>query len=427
MNPALTQIELAVDFLIGSQNVDGGMAATRRGDASGCWTTAALVATLLDSIVLPIRSIPLLTRSIQFLISSQRADGSWPVVLGSQVGSTMATAQATGTLAKARLDLDAFPTIPETDVSKAIARGREWLVSRQDNEGAWGVEPDVAGGGSPKTIATVYAADAFAILDGKQAAKSPALRRALDWLAQTQTRDGAWGDFLGGPATVGSTSRVLSFLSRIDDPSKRALVRRGMKYLLSNKDGWVMGTETYVAPGAPGQTRFHFNTLCDIGHALVDAAEPSKVAIVDRIIAHAYQSQSADGSWPLFDFVERDHQVTTWSTGEWLGLILKRLESDPVVASDRLPSLIRIRRINRVLLGALAVMAVIVVMGPLASAADSLTTLASQVSPSIPTKYKLLVGFLAFVVPALLLGIGGNLLTPRVARWLSAKSGSADD
>jgi hypothetical protein len=334
MDEALYQITKGIDFLVAVQNADGGVPATTRGDPSGCWTSAIVIEALCGNVIFPARHADRIEGCVRYLVGTQQPNGSWPVLRSgapTTSSSTMATGQALSALVAVRELPFLMRSVGQTPVLEAIRQARQWLVSTQDDSGAWGIDPSTGGGKSPRTISTFYALHGLIAADAGNTSSSPPIRRGFEWLARVQGQSGGWPDTTPGPESIGSSARALAVLGTVTDPSRRSVADRGMQYLRWSRARWRLATEAFVIEGAPGQTRYHFNTLCDVGQALSFAKEKWSQTELGCIVHKAWEAQNDDGSWPLFDFNDRDENVTTWSTAEWIDLLLKCLRNNPSV------------------------------------------------------------------------------------------------
>jgi squalene cyclase len=96
-------------------------------------------------------------------------------------------------------------------------------------------------------------ADAAAVLSAHDAT-TPAGRRALDWLLQTQGKDGGWGCYRGSPPEAFDTALAVLAIVRSGDPAAQAAAARGRGALVASQmaDGsWVettrpAGAESYA-------------------------------------------------------------------------------------------------------------------------------------------------------------------------------------
>ena len=84
IDPFLGQSLRAINFLMSVQNEDGGIPATVRGDPSGPWTTAMAVEMGCQNLFFPFKYFGQITKCAEFILHSQRSDGSWSVVPAGQ-------------------------------------------------------------------------------------------------------------------------------------------------------------------------------------------------------------------------------------------------------------------------------------------------------------------------------------------------------
>jgi squalene-hopene/tetraprenyl-beta-curcumene cyclase len=121
---------------------------------------------------------------VDWLLANQEADGSWFGRWG--VNHVYGTGAAVPALVAAGVDPAAEP----------VRRAVRWLEGRQNPDGGWGedcrsyVDPEWIGRGASTASQT-----AWALLALHAAGEdSPALRRGLLWLAETQRPDGSWDE-----------------------------------------------------------------------------------------------------------------------------------------------------------------------------------------------------------------------------------------
>jgi Squalene-hopene cyclase C-terminal domain len=109
------EIEMGIAYLEEAQ--------TRAGSWNSRWYAGPFYATFRAATVFGAAApkSPAIARARAFLLSSQRADGSW----GSPEGDALATAFATLALAATR------------DEADEVARGVEWLLAQQVRDGSW--------------------------------------------------------------------------------------------------------------------------------------------------------------------------------------------------------------------------------------------------------------------------------------------------
>lgn len=90
-----------IKFILSNQNSDGGIAAIRPGDVSGCWSTAEALEIFLKNPFFPRNQLYKAKDMLEFLLKSQKPNEGWPLVFGGKISSTMATGHALSALAMA--------------------------------------------------------------------------------------------------------------------------------------------------------------------------------------------------------------------------------------------------------------------------------------------------------------------------------------
>jgi squalene-hopene/tetraprenyl-beta-curcumene cyclase len=196
---------------------------------------------------------------------------------------------------------------------EAIARAREWVEGLQSHNGAWGAfDAD----NDHEYLNNIPFADHGALLDpptadvtarcismlaqlGETQHSSLSLKRAVDYLLETQEKDGSWFGRWGLNYIYGTWSVLCAFNAAKVDPDSAA-VRRAAAWLKSiqNADGgWGEGAESYEldytvyrqAPSTSSQTAWALLALMAVG--LTD--DPA----VARGVAYLSAAQGADGFW----------------------------------------------------------------------------------------------------------------------------------
>jgi squalene-hopene/tetraprenyl-beta-curcumene cyclase len=126
---------------------------------------------------------PSVDRAIRYLREQQRADGSWYGRWG--INYVYGTWQAIEGLRAVGLSPD----------DPAVAAAADWLVAHQQGCGGWGETPEsyaderLAGKGAPTASQTAWAL-AGLVAAGRH--DSRAARRGVQWLVGRQESDGAW-------------------------------------------------------------------------------------------------------------------------------------------------------------------------------------------------------------------------------------------
>jgi squalene-hopene/tetraprenyl-beta-curcumene cyclase len=202
--------------------------------------------------------------------------------------------------------------IPDRYVG-AIARAREWVEGLQSRNGAWGAfDAD----NDNYYLNDIPFADHGALLDpptadvtarcismlaqlGETMDTSEAMRRAVNYLIETQEKDGSWFGRWGMNYIYGTWSVLCAFnLAGIDFGSET--IRRAVDFLKLNQNpdgGWGEGAETYEreydgyqqANSTASQTSWALIALMAVG----EVDDPA----VERGIAYLQRTQGSDGFW----------------------------------------------------------------------------------------------------------------------------------
>jgi squalene-hopene/tetraprenyl-beta-curcumene cyclase len=199
------------------------------------------------------------------------------------------------------------------DYREAIARGEEWVIGLQSQNGGWGAfDAD----NTFHYLNNIPFADHGALLDPPtvdvtarcigmlaqlgEKADSPRMAAALAYLEKDQHPEGSWFGRWGVNYIYGTWSALCALNAAGIDPQK-PVVRRAVDWLvkIQNPDGgWGEDCESYKldyagyepAPSASSQTAWAL-----LG--LMAAGEVDHPAVAHGI-AYLQQTQSADGFWP---------------------------------------------------------------------------------------------------------------------------------
>ena len=288
-------------------------------DMSGCWTTASAVETILLNRYLPNKELVEVRKMVEFLLDRQNAGEGWPISVGTQESSTMATGH---TIAALSLADDTFrdDAALSARIDQSLRTGLDWLHAIQNASEGWGVEPATEEGKKSSTMATCYALRGY-YSSGLTYESSRDIQQAINYLVSKVGADRAWGQREGISSDPASTARVISTLLQCGRYGERdRIVRRARSYLLANKKMWKFKVESYVVAGAPGQVYFHANTLVDVLEALVRCGYFGTE--VEELLRFLLSTQDEmRGFWNLRDFQEVDTSIVTWSTAEAIAVI----------------------------------------------------------------------------------------------------------
>lgn len=305
----------------GVQGIDDLLA--QRGDQLVCqpclaptWDTALGVRALLDAGMAP--DDPALARAGEWLCAAQifragdwavrRPDldpGGWPFELANDHYPNVDVS------AVAALALADLPVATTPAGRRALARGVHWVSGLQSRSGGWAAFDAV-------TQAPVLDAVPFPDMEGLVDAPSAdttghvlellgrvgfgpdfgRVRRALEFLRQTQLPDGSWDGRWGVHAVCG-TARALGGAAAVGEDPQAAWMRRAVAWLEAhqNPDGsWGESVASYedasrrgVGDGTPTQTAWAL-----LGLLAVES--PAHPAVV-RGVAWLLAAQRADGGW----------------------------------------------------------------------------------------------------------------------------------
>ena len=269
--PFQKQILNGIHYLLNHRNNDGGIPSISPRTHSGFWTTAEAVDVFLNIPYFPKELLNDVKDLITFLVDNHVDKKGWPISVGSEEISTMATGHAITALSHGE-------RIFRNDVSfaekckKIRDEAFEWLDQNiNDNEG-WGIEPEYGGGGEAKetrVISTHYALKAY-FSTKKNFNNSQDVKQAINYVIGSRNNDGGWGLQRGMESDPGSTARSIIMLIQSKRCNQRdPIIKKALSYLLSLKDSWSFDVESYLTPGSPGQVHFHSNTQMDVLEALI--------------------------------------------------------------------------------------------------------------------------------------------------------------
>jgi squalene-hopene/tetraprenyl-beta-curcumene cyclase len=200
---------------------------------------------------------------------------------------------------------------------RAIERGLEWFLGMQGSDGGWA---SFDADNNRLILNNIPFADHGALLDPSTedltgrglellgtlgyGTDHPAVRRALDFIRRTQTKDGSWYGRWGANYIYGTWS-VLRGLAAIGEDCSRDYAQRAVAWLRSRQNadgGWGETLASYDDPdlagrgdSMPSQTAWALLGLFAAGHTDGSA--------VDSGIQFLIRTQREDGGWedPLWN------------------------------------------------------------------------------------------------------------------------------
>jgi squalene-hopene/tetraprenyl-beta-curcumene cyclase len=198
----------------------------------------------------------------------------------------------------------------------ACERARQWILAMQNRDGGWGAfDKD----NDAEFLCRVPFADHNAMIDPSTAdltgralealamwGQSPvdaAVRRGIDFLRQTQERDGCWYGRWGVNYIYGTWQALVGLAAcgvSADDPA----MKRGAAWLLSHQHacgGWGESADSYEQPELRGEGPV---TASQTAWALLGlmAAGLHDHSAVERGIYYLLDTQRPDGGWDELEF-----------------------------------------------------------------------------------------------------------------------------
>lgn len=226
--------------------------------------------------------------SEQYLIQTQRADGSWAVDRDLEIS---VTAYAVLALAECA-DLSAEPRLERT---------RDWLLGTQQTEpftplnipaGGWSWNVPSGWPESEDTAVVLGVLDRLGV-----PARESAIQDGLRWLRSRQNRNGSWSEWVRNSSILndrpcpGVTAHVVMAMQQYGEPrGRRAPLDRALRYFsrIQGPDGAI--PSIWFRDSTHGTAKV-LEALADIGLAGSDVAVRARQWLL--------ASQRPDGAWPL--------------------------------------------------------------------------------------------------------------------------------
>ena len=314
--PFREPIRKATDFLLRHVNDDGGLCATQPDAPSGYWTTAEAIEAFLKSVHYPKGRLDRVESMLGFILEGMCEGGGWPLLVGGQRASTMATGHVLAALAIAERELR-----PDSRLREHVIRYKElaaiWLIEKQNRDHGWSIEPDAETDKASRMISTTYALRGL-VEAGYTARDSKTVSQAADYIQSAANHDHGWGSQVGNASDPCNTARAVTCLIRCSRsrPSDR-IVRQALGFIVKSRARWKFGqaeTETYVAQGSSGETVFNMNTPYDLLEAFMYAGYRGHE--VRELVSWFLRSQEDDGRWFLEPASRQTKPISTWPTSE---------------------------------------------------------------------------------------------------------------
>lgn len=201
-------------------------------------------------------------------------------------------------------------------ITAACERARNWMLAMQNRDGGWGAfDRD----NDAEFLCRVPFADHNAMIDPStpdlagrslealamwnQPVDDPAMRRGVEYLRNTQERDGAW---LGrwGVNYIYGTWQALVGLTATGVSTDDATIKRGATWLLSHQHacgGWGESADSYEQPELRGHGPVTASQTAWAVLGLMAAGMHDHPA-VERGIYYLLDTQRPDGGWDELEF-----------------------------------------------------------------------------------------------------------------------------
>jgi squalene-hopene/tetraprenyl-beta-curcumene cyclase len=262
------------------------------------YTTANLIISLISA---GRKDVPWLRGAIDFLLATQREDGSWPIVRDLETFDTDMVVFAL---------TEAGAAIPQT------AAVRAWLLARQFTEPCFATGTGPGGwawampSGWPDADDTAYTL--LALLALGEPAASAAIQHGLAWLEMMQNREGSWPtlvpDSLLGfdrdcPYISGHVLSALQACGRLAE--KPGLLDRALGYLtkVQRPDGSFASIWFREHTAGPASV---LEALADCGLLNTDLAAGARLSLC--------RNQNEDGGWAGARGQASTAEETAWAT-----------------------------------------------------------------------------------------------------------------
>lgn len=196
-------------------------------------------------------------KALEWLVSSQAADGSWDTATWGAKSEYTAGITALSLLALMKAD----PAALEGPQAATIRRGIDYLLAQQGPQGRIG--PDCSGMMYNHGIGTLALLEAYAQKPGE--GSKAAIAKALGFTCRLQNESDSWGYVQAGGNQLNTSATVwqLEALMRADQlgfPALKPRIRRGVAWLKG-----VVDTEGRAGYSRAGDFTYGFETLTAAG------------------------------------------------------------------------------------------------------------------------------------------------------------------
>ena len=320
----LDKISIATQALLKSQNSNGGIPSTRQGSSSGIWTSASTLESLAVSKTTTLTAYQACRKLTEYILSNQY-NSSWPVVCISKDchGNTISTAHCISALVSFKNYISSKDEL-FLKVEKSISDALSWIISNQNSDGGWGLEPSsVRGASESRVSSTYYAIKAIAECEYSNAdsifsnASTFILSKQLDtggW-ANADDHTGEYGTDSSNTARSALTLLYSNFWDHKDSDLENII---GLLQELTEGHSWEIDSETLPSKNPSGQTVYHNNAPCDVLNLFIKSRVAKEFILPPLHFLLA--CQNSEGFWPLMDPIRKKPRIpaVTWPTAEFV-------------------------------------------------------------------------------------------------------------
>lgn len=318
------KINIAIEALLKTQNRDGGIPSTSPESSSGIWTSASTLESLSISKTTSMTAYYSCRKIAEFILTNQ-CEASWPVVCVSNDchGNTISTAHCVSALYAFKQYVSPRDGI-YTKIDASITNAISWLISNQNADGGWGLEPSSVKNASESRISSTYYA-IKALSDCGYSNRNTIYENASNFILSKKLDEGGWAnaDDHNGQYGVDSSNTARSALTLLyanHFKSKDSDLEDILNLLLRLTKGnsWEIDSETLPSKNPSGQTVYYNNAPCDVLNLFVKS-EYTKDNILPSL-NFLVACQNSEGFCPLIDPIRKKPIIpaVTWPTAEFI-------------------------------------------------------------------------------------------------------------
>jgi prenyltransferase beta subunit len=246
-----------IQWIYSFQRADGSFPSDQEDTYSCVWTTGRIFWGL---IMAGVQDQKRLSSFLSWLISNQNDDGGLGFIKRGDPSIVDASSEYLIALVYAKQNLD------NLDVQSPLTRSLQWLVSTQTCDGGWNWFPGSKE--APMVTSTAFAIlglwESLKVVH--ESTNIEVMKKGLSWLINSQSTDGGWGSHLNTPSRPAPTALALWALANIGGRNEaiKSILDRGVAYLLAQQE--IDGSWHTTIERSAGITISRLSTqLCLIG------------------------------------------------------------------------------------------------------------------------------------------------------------------